>query len=42
MNSIEGRTQLQLEVKEPYYSAVISVWGDAPTITEFSKTATTQ
>ena len=31
-NSVNGRAELQEEVSEPYYSAVMSVWGDEPTV----------
>jgi hypothetical protein len=34
VNSIQGRQQLQAEVSEPYLSAIMAVWGDAPTVTE--------
>ena len=34
VNSIQGRQQLQAEVPEPYLSAIMAVWGDAPTVTE--------
>lgn len=27
-NSNDGRTELAAEVPEPYFSAIISVWGD--------------
>lgn len=27
-NSNDGRTELAAEVQEPYFSAIISVWGD--------------
>lgn len=33
-NSITGRAQVQAEVTEPYKSAIMAVWGDAPTVTE--------
>lgn len=32
MNSERGREELAEEVTEPYLSAVLSVWGDAPTV----------
>lgn len=31
-NSVYGRQELQNELAEPYYSAVMSVWGDEPTV----------
>lgn len=31
-NSIQGREELHSELAEPYYSAVMSVWGDEPTV----------
>lgn len=31
-NSLNGREELQEEVSEPYYAAVMSVWGDEPTV----------
>jgi hypothetical protein len=34
VNSIQGRQQLQAEVAEPYLSAIMAVWGGAPTVTE--------
>ena len=34
MNSERGREELAEEVSEPYLSAVLSVWGDTPTVDE--------
>ena len=34
VNSAQGRSQVQAEVPEPYLSAIMTVWGDAPTVTE--------
>ena len=34
LNSEQGRQQVQEEVQEPYLSAILAVWGDAPTVTE--------
>lgn len=34
INSIEGRTQVQTEVPEPYQSAILAVWGDTPTVAD--------
>ena len=34
VNSVQGRAQVQAEVPEPYLSAIMAVWGDAPTVTE--------
>ncbi|NLE26498.1 MAG: hypothetical protein GX625_14365 [Clostridiaceae bacterium] len=34
INSIEGRTQVQTEVTEPYQSAILAVWGDTPTVAD--------
>lgn len=31
-NSLNGRAELQEEVSEPYYAAVMAVWGDEPTV----------
>lgn len=32
VNSVQGRTQVQAEVPEPYQSAIFAVWGNAPTV----------
>ena len=32
INSVQGRAQVQAEVPEPYLSAIMAVWGDAPTV----------
>lgn len=32
INSPYGREELQKEVAEPYYSAIIAVWGDKATL----------
>ena len=32
MNSERGREELAEEVSEPYLSAVLSVWGEEPTV----------
>lgn len=34
INSAQGRAQVQAEVEEPYKSAIMAVWGSAPTVTE--------
>lgn len=34
MNSVSGRKQLAAELPEPYLSAVLAVWGDAPTVAD--------
>ena len=34
INSEKGREQVQTEVPEPYLSAIMTVWGDTPTVTE--------
>ena len=34
INSRAGRESLCAEVAEPYLSAVLSVWGDTPTLEE--------
>jgi len=34
VNSIQGRAQVQMEVPEPYKSAIFAVWGDAPTVSD--------
>lgn len=31
-NSISGREQVESEVAEPYKTAILSVWGDTPTV----------
>lgn len=31
-NSVSGRAELQAEVSDPYYSAVMAVWGKNPTV----------
>ncbi len=31
-NSIRGRKDLKQNISEPYYSAVMAVWGDEPTV----------
>lgn len=36
VNSVIGRSLLQQEVPEPYYSSIISVWGDIPLVEDFS------
>lgn len=32
INSEAGREELLNELREPYYSAVMAVWGDSPTV----------
>jgi hypothetical protein len=32
VNSINGRTQVETEVLEPYKTAIFAVWGDTPTV----------
>lgn len=34
VNSTNGRMRAQTEVSEPYLTAIMIVWGSAPTITE--------
>ena len=34
VNSERGRTEIATELPEPYLSAVMAVWGDAPTVIE--------
>lgn len=34
INSERGRNEIAAELPEPYLSAVMSVWGDAPTVIE--------
>lgn len=34
MNSERGRAELAEDVPEPYLSAVLAVWGDAPKVAE--------
>lgn len=31
-NSVQDREELKNELAEPYYSAVMAVWGDEPTV----------
>ena len=31
-NSAHGRKQVQEEIAEPYFSAVMAVWGEEPTV----------
>ena len=32
INSKEGREEINNELEEPYLSAVITIWGDTPTV----------
>lgn len=32
VNNIQGRTEVQEEIPEPYRSVIILMWGDAPTV----------
>ena len=34
VNSINGRNELEEELSEPYLAAVLTVWGDNPTVDE--------
>jgi len=34
VNSAAGRQQVQTEVPEPYLTAIMAVWGEAPTVIE--------
>jgi len=34
VNSTQGRIQVQAEVPEPYTTAIMTVWGDTPTVDE--------
>lgn len=34
INSARGRTEVEAEVPEPYKTAIFTIWGDAPTVTE--------
>ncbi len=34
VNSLSGRSAIAEYIGEPYISAVLSVWGDEPTVTE--------
>lgn len=34
VNSTEGRNEVQVEVTEPYLSAIMAMWGDNPTFVE--------
>ena len=36
-NSAAGREQLAKEVPEPYLSAVMTVWGDTPTVEDIEE-----
>ncbi len=33
-NSISGRTAVQSEIAEPFKTAILTVWGDSPTVVE--------
>ncbi len=35
-NAVRGRSEIAQELQEPYHSAVMAVWGDAPTMIEES------
>ncbi len=32
VNSVDGRSEINNELQEPYLSAVMAVWGDSPTV----------
>jgi hypothetical protein len=34
INSSQGRIDMQNEIADPYKSAILSVWGSTPTVTE--------
>ncbi|HEX2925076.1 MAG TPA: hypothetical protein VHP38_02260 [Ruminiclostridium sp.] len=34
VNSVNGREQVNLEVAEPYKSAILTVWGDISTVSD--------
>ena len=34
VNSTNGREQVQVEVSEPYLSAIMAMWGNTPTVVE--------
>ena len=34
VNSPQGRIQAQSEIAEPYLSAIMSVWGNTPTVSD--------
>ena len=34
LNSENGRALLRNEVPEPYYSSIMDIWGDTPTVIE--------
>lgn len=34
VNSVDGRELLIGEVSEPYLSAILSIWGDTPTVSD--------
>lgn len=36
VNSTIGRSLLQQEVPEPYYSSIMSVWGEIPVLEDFN------
>lgn len=40
VNSTEGRIQVQLEIVEPYLSAIMAMWGDSATVVENVEVAT--
>lgn len=37
VNSIYGRQQVQKEVSEPYRSAIFTIWGDSPTVSDMTE-----
>lgn len=37
VNNTSGRTDIDSELSEPYLSAVMTVWGDTPTVEELSE-----
>lgn len=32
VNSIKGREDLEKEIKDPYLSSILTIWGDTPTV----------
>lgn len=34
VNSIHGRSEVEVEVSEPYKTAIMAIWGNTPTVTD--------
>lgn len=42
INSIRGREELKSEIKDPYLSVVMLIWGNTPTVEEETVISNTQ